>query len=93
MGAFVLILFLLLMAALDVHWFFCVCLLSLQQGGLLFLAVCRLLLPQSTGSGAHRDSVVVVQGLWRAGSGVVAHGLSCSRNLCGQGSNPCPLHW
>ena len=32
----------------------------------------------------------------RAGSVVVAHGLSCSA-ACGifpdQGSNPCPLHW
>ena len=32
----------------------------------------------------------------RAGSAVVAHGLSCSA-ACGifpdQGSNPCPLHW
>ena len=32
----------------------------------------------------------------RAGSGIVAHGLSCSA-ACGifpgQGSNPCPLHW
>ena len=32
----------------------------------------------------------------RAGSVVVAHGLSCSAAcgiLPGQGSNPCPLHW
>ena len=36
------------------------------------------------------------QKLWRAGSVVVIHGLSCS-TACGifleQGSNPCPLNW
>ena len=40
-------------------------------------------------------SVVVAPRLWRAGSVVVAQGLSCSK-ACGifpdQGSNPCPLH-
>ena len=47
------------------------------------LSLSRLLLLRSTGSR-------------RAGSVVVAHGLSCSA-ACGifpdQGSNPCPLHW
>ena len=47
------------------------------------LSLSRPLLLQSTGSR-------------RAGSVVVAHGLSCSM-ACGifsdQGSNPCPLHW
>ena len=47
------------------------------------LSLSRPLLLQSTGSR-------------RAGSVVVAHGLSCSA-ACGifpdQGSNPCPLHW
>ena len=47
------------------------------------LSLSRRLLLRSTGSR-------------RAGSVVVAHGLSCSA-VCGifpdQGSNPCPLHW
>ena len=47
------------------------------------LSLSRPLLLRSTGSR-------------RAGSAIVAHGLSCSA-ACGilpdQGSNPCPLHW
>ena len=43
-----------------------------------------------------RASVAVARRLQRAGSVVVAHGLSCSV-ACGifpdQGSNPCSLHW
>ena len=56
---------------------------SCGEQGPLFIAVRRPLPLQSTGSR-------------RAGSVVVAHGLSCS-TACGifpdQGSNPCPLHW
>ena len=48
------------------------------------------------GSGASWASAVVAPGLQRAGSVVVARGLTCSV-ACGifpdQGSNPCLLHW
>ena len=48
------------------------------------------------GSGAPWASAVVAPGLQRAGSVVVAPGLTCSV-ACGifpdQGSNPCLLHW
>ena len=50
---------------------------------------------RSTGS-RHTGSVVVVCGLWSAGSAVVAHKLRCSEArgiFQHQGSNPCPLHW
>ena len=56
---------------------------SCGKWGPLFIAVRRPLLLRSTGSR-------------RAGSVIVAHGLSRSA-ACGifpdQGSNPCPLHW
>ena len=48
------------------------------------------------GSGASWASAVVAPELQRAGSVVVARGLTCSV-ACGifpdQGSNPCLLHW
>ena len=49
---------------------------------------------RSTGC-RHTGSVVVVCGLWSAGSAVVAHQLRCSEArgiFPDQGSNPCPLH-
>jgi len=46
---------------------------------------------QSTGS-----RVLVLQGLWHVGSGVVALRLTCLAAggiIPDQGWNPCPLHW
>ena len=49
-----------------------------------------------TGLSLSRPLLLRSTGSRRAGSVVVAHGLSCS-TACGifpdQGSNPCPLHW
>ena len=49
-----------------------------------------------TGLSLSRPLFLRSTGSRRAGSGIVAHGLSCSA-ACGifpeQGSNPCPLHW
>ena len=61
---------------------------SCGEWGLLFLAARGLLIAVA--------SPVWSTGFRRAGSVVVAHGLSCSA-ACGifpdQGSNPCPLPW
>ena len=61
---------------------------SCGERGLLFVAVCGLLIAVASLAAEH--------GLKSAGSVVVAHGLSCSA-ACGifldQGSNPCPLYW
>ena len=81
---------------------------SCGERGLLFVAVCGLLITVASlvvehGPQARRlqqlwhvGSVVVARGLQSTGSVVVAHGLSCSV-ACGifpdQGSNLCPLHW
>ena len=81
---------------------------SCREQGLLFVAVCGLLMAVASLVAEHRllvhglqylwhkVSVVVARGLWSAGSVVVAHRLSRSV-ACGifpnQGSNPCPLHW
>ena len=97
----------LFMAALGLcccAWAFSSC----SKRGLLFVALCRLLIAvaflvvehglQVLGLQQlwHVGSVVVTRGLQSAGSVVVAHGLSCSV-ACGifldQGSNWCPLHW
>ena len=80
---------------------------SCGEWGLLFVAVCRLLIVMASlvvkhGLQArrlqqlwHMGSVVVAHGLQSTGSVVVAHGLSCSM-ACGifrdQGSNLCPLN-
>ena len=93
------------LAVLDLHfcaWAFSSC----GMRGLLFVAVHRLLIVVASHCGGFSccgawalgawASVVVVHGLYRAGSVVVAHGLSCS-TACGnfpdQGLNLCPLHW
>ena len=81
---------------------------SCGEQGLLFIAVCRLLIAmasfvaehelqaRSLQQLQHEDSVLVARGLQSAGSVVVVHGLSCSA-ACGifpdQRSNPYPLHW
>ena len=89
----------------------CCCTLAFSscgERGLLFVAVCGLLiavafLVAEHGLQAHKlqqlqhvGSVVAELGLQSAGSVVVAHELSCSA-ACGifldQGWNPCPLHW
>ena len=48
------------------------------------------------GALGHMGIAVAAHGLWRTGSIVVAHELTCSM-VCGifpdQGSNTCPLHW
>ena len=97
----------LFLAALGLHC--CVrALSSCGKRGLLFVAVCGLLIEVASLVAQHGlqalrlqqfwcvDSVVVAFGLQIAGLVVVAHGLSCS-TACGifpdQGSNPCPLHW
>ena len=62
---------------------------SCGERGLLFVAVCRLLLAVASLVTEHW-----LLGAWA--SVVVVHGLSCS-TACGifpdQGSNPCPLPW
>ena len=81
---------------------------SCGERGLLFVAVCGLLIAVASLVAEHRlqacilqylwhtGSVVVARGLQSSGSVVVAHGLSCS-TACGifldQGSNLCPRHW
>ena len=81
---------------------------SCSERGLLFDAVCGLLIAVASPVVEHElqvhglqqlwhaGSVIVARGLQSAGSVAVAHGLRCSA-ACGifadQGSNPCPLHW
>ena len=66
------------------------------ERGLLFVAVCRLLIAVASLVAEHGLQARGLQQLWHAGSVVVAHRFSCS-TACGifpdQGSNPCPLHW
>ena len=96
---------------LSVHSTFCIFFLNLFIYLYLFLAVLGLRFcagaSSSCGSGGHSSSrcaglspsrplLLWSTGSRRAGSVVVAHGLSRSA-ACGifpdQGSNPCPLHW
>ena len=61
---------------------------SCSERGRLFIAVRGVLIAVASLAAEH--------GLYRAGSVVVGHRLSCPA-ACGifpdQGSNPCPLHW
>ena len=74
--------------------------LSCGEWGLLFVAVCGLLIAVASRCGAQalgtRTSVVVDCRLYSVGSVIVAHGHSCS-TACGiflyQGSKPCLMHW
>ena len=75
-------------------WGLCCCVWAFSscgERGLLFIALCGLLLVVASLVMEHR-----LQELWHAGSVVMAHGLICSA-ACGiipdQGSNPCPPHW
>ena len=92
----------------NFFWPWWVFVASCSEQGLFLIAVCRLLTAvaslcraQALRASRLREfqgvgSVVETRGLQRAGSVVVAHGLSCSM-ACGilpdQGSNPCLQHW
>ena len=64
--------------------------------GFLWLQQVGATLHRGARASHHRGLSLQSTGSRRAGSVVVAHGLSCSA-ACGifpdQGSNPCPLHW
>ena len=67
---------------------------SCDELGLLFLAVCRLLIAMASLFVEHVNSVVVVPRLQSTASVVVVHGLSCSvaRGILDQGLNMGLLH-
>ena len=69
---------------------------SCGERGLLFVAVCRLLIAVPSLVAEHGLQARRLQQLWNVASVVVAHGLSCSA-ACeifpDQGQNPYPLHW
>ena len=75
------------MTVLGLHGLFSSC----DELGLLFLAVCGLLIAVASLVVEH-----VVPRLWSTASVVVVHGLSCSLAygiLLTQRSNQCLLHW
>ena len=69
---------------------------SCGERGLLFVAVCRLLIEVASLAAEHGLQACGLQQLWHVGSVVVVCWLSCSV-ACGifpdQGWNPSPLHW
>ena len=76
--------------------FGCVGSLFLCEGFLQFRRAGTTLHRACAGLSSSRPLLLRSTGSRRAGSVIVAHGLSCSA-ACGifpdQGSNPCPLHW
>ena len=74
------------------HWLLIAWLLLLWSTGSRCMCFSSCIL-QALG---HIGLEVAAHGLWRTGSIVAAHGLTCPM-VCGifpdQGSNPCPLHW
>ena len=81
---------------------------SCGKQGLLFIAVCGLLIVVASLVAEHGLQTHELQQLWHTGSAVVAHELQSTGSVvvahrlscfaaCGifpdQGSNPCPLQW
>ena len=82
---------------INLFIYFCLCWVFVSVRGLPLVAASGgHSSSRCTGLSLSRPLLLWSTGSRRAGSVVVAHGLSCSA-ACGifpnQGSNPCPLHW